>query len=470
MHRRMSEALPSDALSRAVPGLFLVMAVGTLTGAACVASLFGAGPAEAAATIGAVGVGILLLWLLGRLPPAIALAAAAVASLVARAAAAWWLRDLQPANDPESYLMMSQALLDGHGLIARGARAYYPPLYPLLLVGVRTLVGNPAIAIPLLNALIDGAAALLLWRLGLHLQLGRWAAAAGAAWLLWPPVLIGAAVAQKEGLAIALVLALALGVARWARGGGLGNAAAAGAAWGLLALTQPALAPLPIFLFAAVAAGRVRPPRDAIRAAATAGIVAALVLSPWWVRNFLLFGTFVPLTTTGAAFAGLVPDELFHLPPGVGEAEAGRILTGQSLAWIAAHPFDYLASVAARGGRALLLDIGPVQQLQQFRPPPSDGAAAVLALTSQLAFAALWVAAAAATMRRRADRLLLALLLGVFAHLLAVNVWMQFYDRHRQPLTPLLMLVAASALGGRSARSHRPGFDPQPSRAADAVE
>lgn len=470
----MMSAPRRDPLPTLAFGLATAMAAGTIASLAYVQAAFGAGAAQLAGAVFAVAAGAALLWGLARVPPAVALALAAALSLCLRSAAAWWLRDVQPVNDPEAYLMMSQALLDGEGLIARGARAYYPPLYPLLLAGARVLISDTLFAITLLNALIDGAAALLLWRLGRHLGAGRWAAVAGAAWLLWPPVLLGSAVAQKEGLAVALFVGLALALVRWVKGGRIGDAAVAGGAWGLLALTQPALMPMPMFLFGALAAARILRPSETVPAAAAALAVMALVLTPWWIRNFLVFGTFVPLTTTGAAFARLVPDAVFQLPADAGELEARGILMGQAAAWIAAHPLDYLVNVSARGSRALLLDIGPAQLLQQFRPPPPASTAALLALTGQLAFAALWSRAAITVWKQRwpdrGGRLLLALLLGTFAHLLAVNLWVQFYDRHRQPLTPLVMLVAAAGLGSRSDRDHGAGLDAKPRRASDAVE
>lgn len=328
-------------------------------------------------------------------------------------------------------------------------------------------------AIALLNALVDGAAALLLWRLGRNLELGRAGALAGAAWLLWPAALAGSAVAQKEGLAVALFVAAALGVTRWAKDGRTTDAAAAGVASGLLALTQPALAAMPVFLFGAVAVAGMRRQGETMRAAGVALVAMALVMAPWWIRNALLFGSFVPLTTTGAAFARLVPDAVFQLPAGAGEIEARAILMGQATAWIAAHPGAYLLNVAARGGRALLLDIGPVQLLQQFRPPLGPGVAAFLALACQLAWAALWVTVAAAVRARpwQGDRrLLLALVLGCFAHLMAVNLWVQFYDRHRQPLTVLLLLLVAASAGARLGREDGAGLDPETRRGTDAVE
>jgi 4-amino-4-deoxy-L-arabinose transferase-like glycosyltransferase len=69
-----------------------------------------------------------------------------------------------------------------------------------------------------------------------------------------------------------------------------------GLSTGALALTQPALLPLPICL-GLVAAFRARL-EVLIRLAARSIPVAVVLMVPWWIRNWLLFGSFVPLTTS----------------------------------------------------------------------------------------------------------------------------------------------------------------------------
>lgn len=99
-----------------------VMAAGSLAAAGYVQAAVGAGAGPALLAAGAVAAGAALLARAARRPTIIALAVAAAVGLCIRGAAAWWLSGSEPANDPLSYLMMSQALLDGEGLIARGGR------------------------------------------------------------------------------------------------------------------------------------------------------------------------------------------------------------------------------------------------------------------------------------------------------------------------------------------------------------
>lgn len=185
-------------------------------------------------------------------------------------------------GDPASYVNIATNILAGDGMVRDNSaviggalRAYYPPLYPLLLVGLGLLVLLVPLTFLALNFLIDIAAAgALFWLsrvLGLSPRLGL---AASSAYLLWPTSIIMAPVANKEGLASLLAI-LMFGFLVQRRAVGFGLFA------GLLALAQPALLTLPII------AGIVLDWRGGwLRAMLVAAGVAALVMLPWWIRNY----------------------------------------------------------------------------------------------------------------------------------------------------------------------------------------
>ena len=443
-------ARAASAVHRLATAWAAAMAAGAVAGLLYVQLEFGeAGhPLLAGAALALAPAAVLLLVIQWRPWPA--LAAVAGLALALRIAAAIWLDGRVPQNDPLSYLVISHSIIAGEGMAAWDVRAYYPPLYPLLLGLTRFAVPDPGVAIPLLNAIIDGIGALLLYRLGLRWLDSRSAAVAAAAWLLWPSALVTSAIANKEGLTVTLFLTFVLALAAWTEEQRWRHAAAAGIAWGLLALAQPALVLLPLFLFAAVPLASGRAAREVVPAMLLAGACACAVLSPWCVRNYLLFGTFVPFTTVGGlAFVRLVPMEVFALGASdmmLDEAGRGAAYARQALAWIAANPVEYVVNVALRAARGLLLDIGGAQQLALFRPQPAGATVAALIGLTQLAAAALWAAAAVALWRRAtADRPLLpALLVATAAHVLLVSMWVVFYDRHRQVLTPIAILAAVA--------------------------
>lgn len=83
--------------------------------------------------------------------------------------------DRIPGGDALFYPLLAYSLTAGHGLqvhepfMAETVRALYPPLYPILLAAWNGAFGLATGALCALNLLIDGAAALLIARLGQRL-------------------------------------------------------------------------------------------------------------------------------------------------------------------------------------------------------------------------------------------------------------------------------------------------------------
>src|SRR5688572_14738911 len=150
-------------------------------------------------------------------------------------------------GDTLNYLQMADNLLSGRGLVVDdpynlpNMRATYPPLYPLLLAGVGTVLPLSILVIAVLNTAFDFACGALMARLGKqlgHADAGRLAA---ALYILWPTHIGLAPVARKEGLIALFVVALLCLLVELARRPDLRLAAGYGLLAGLLALTQPGL-------------------------------------------------------------------------------------------------------------------------------------------------------------------------------------------------------------------------------------
>ena len=251
-------------------------------------------------------------------------------------------------GDPNAYLNLAKGLLGGHGLVifdpffGSAWRALFPPLYPLLLAGWGAAFGFATPAVLALGTLTDGMAAWLIERLGARLGSARAGRRAAWLYLIWPSVLFSAPLAQKESLCAVLVLALALS---WIdRRSGWRGALALGVPAGLLSLTQPGEAPLAA-LFGLVLVGRIGlwpMLLTGLRGAA----VAVVVMLPWWVRNWLLFHTFVPLTTASGAslWIGNNPDATGNWEPpppelkGIPEMLYGKRIQAIAVEWIRTHP------------------------------------------------------------------------------------------------------------------------------------
>ena len=361
-------------------------------------------------------------------------------------------------GDSQLYLDLARNLLAGHGLVVHepyvgiDVRGFYPPLYPLLLAGWGAVAGFSTASLLVLSTAIDAAAGWLIGRLGAWLGHERSGRSAAALYLLWPSVVLSAPLAQKEGLGTLLILALALG---W-----LGAAQARRGAWlvvgstaAALALTQPGQAPLALLFGLAVLPwlGWRRLFATGLPAAA----LAALAMTPWWLRNWLVFGRFVPLTTVSGlslwvgsskgATGGWMPYP--RAPAGTGEIAYAQAMGGIATRWIEAHPGETLRLWAAKFVRAVALGQGGIARLAAMRPPPADtGLLLPLAHGAQLLLLA-GAAVAAPLTRTAGQRQLLLLTLAGLAQLLLFALPFEFAERHREFLLPFLLLLVLTASG-----------------------
>ena len=218
-----------------------------------------------------------------------------VAALISRVAVLPLAMGREPDGDPANYVAIAESMIAGTGmlLIEDGLTyfAYYPPLYPTLLAAVGLLVPLEAPTFLAIGFLTDLAiAASMVW-LGKLLNANS-APNAAAIYLFWPTAVLMSPIAHKEGLVTLVVLLL---IACWLNASKNRFAAAFGALSGVLALTQPSLVLLPAALMLFLR-------RQSWRRVGIALTAAAIVILPWWIRNFLVFGQFVPLTS-GSGFA-----------------------------------------------------------------------------------------------------------------------------------------------------------------------
>lgn len=377
-------------------------------------------------------------------------------------------------GDSRVYLDIASNLASGRGLVWDAASyppntiyaavdgpywAAYPPLYLWLLAGALDVTGGPGLAPILLNSLIDLGAAALILVAGIRLGHARAGWAAAYLYLIWPAILLASPLAQKEGLVLLLFMAqvhawLSLVLERRADGRAI---LLFGAATGGMALTQPALTAIAVPLV--LAAWPWAKMRATLGFGIAAAAVAVLVLLPWAIRNQLLLGEPVLLTTSGGANLYLNALRIWTIPPEVAalpEAERMRALGWVAIDWIAANPVQYLTDRARNLFFAFALDVHSPWRLATINVPLRLSAYA-FTLIAQLSMIALW-AAAAASIWRRLDGpriLLVTLVAACLAGMLAFNLWFEFGERHRVMLLPLLLLIAT--IGWSAARR-----DPKP--------
>lgn len=232
------------------------------------------------------------------------LAALMLVALAARIGVALYAEPYRFVLDEREYTAMAYRLLD-HGVYSYASaqpNAMVVPGYPLLLAGIFALArvfggpgADPTMLVHVVQALLGVASVYLAYRLARRLA-GPWAGLlAGAVMVAYPPMSLAVTRRYTEDAYVTVLLAFLLAVSvalerKTARAHLL-----AGALCGLAALFKPVAAAL---LVAPYLVELVRTRDRRLPAGFALALVGlSVVLAPWWVRNALTFGRFIPLTT-----------------------------------------------------------------------------------------------------------------------------------------------------------------------------
>ena len=224
-------------------------------------------------------------------------------------------------NDAFWFSTVGSDIAQGHGFVEpvgsvfapgfhRAATALHPPLYPLWLAGLFKLGVSTDLAQRALGALFGAATTCLVGLLGRRIggdRLGLLAAGLAAV----HPVLIAAdGTLLSEGL-YGTVCALVLLVAwRFGERPSFGRAALLGAAVALAALTRSEGLLLLLVLVVPLVWGARPAPRWRLFAVSIA--CTAVVLSPWVIRNWSVYGRPLLSTNDGTVVAGANCHRAYH--------------------------------------------------------------------------------------------------------------------------------------------------------------
>lgn len=201
---------------------------------------------------------------------------------------------LTAASDERNWDGVARAFLVS-GVLHPGT--YWPPLYPLMLAGTYRVVGPHPGTVRLWQALLGTITCMLLYGIGRRIggaRVGLVAAGLGAA---YPLFVFFTGVLMAETLLVFLTAAALLLALRFEAACSTARAAALGAVLGLGALCKPVvLAWVPLLLWGwwrrcGLCAGQ-----RVARVAAVVGTMG-LVIAPWTVRNALVTGFFVPISS-----------------------------------------------------------------------------------------------------------------------------------------------------------------------------
>lgn len=174
-----------------------------------------------------------------------------------------------------------------------------PPLTPGLLAATYLVAPRSPRVAQVAMAVVSAASCVLLVLLGTELFEKRVGITAGFLAAVNPFFVFLASIPLTENLAILLYIALGMLLVRLARTLQSRDAVAAGAVFGLAILNKPAgLGALPLVVAWLIVSERANLTRGVALAALFAA-AAAIVVTPWTLRNYARLGALVPITNQG---------------------------------------------------------------------------------------------------------------------------------------------------------------------------
>jgi 4-amino-4-deoxy-L-arabinose transferase-like glycosyltransferase len=304
--------------------------------------------------IGAVALAILVVLVLllrSRLPgliswrPSLDCNALATGLLIGVVVRLLWVLIFHPlpASDGATYLGLANKLLEGENMQTPNALAYWPPGYSLFLTPFIALL-PAAVAVPLSQIALFAVAAPGVHQLARRLGSDRAAKVAVFLFALWPNLVTSCATPEKEMLVTAC-LVWAVSSLLTARRGFI---VTAGFLFGCAALVQPSTQLLiPVALVFLL----VRHGKRSFGFLALLILGAALAITPWTARNYVVLGGFKLISTNGGenlyrannslATGGFVEqgEISFSTLP---ELERDRAAKAAAVSWIKAHPMRFV--------------------------------------------------------------------------------------------------------------------------------
>lgn len=359
--------------------------------------------------------------------------------------------------DAQSYDTLATNLLKGEGLWMEDYRGLYgergvpvrsfrPVMMPLYLAGVYSVLGHSFLPARVGLLILSSLSCVFVYVLGRRLvgETGSWFAGLGTA--VYPRLIYYSPMLSTETLYIFLLLLVTVLLYRSAERMGWWNWVVTGVVFSMAVLTRSVLgAFLPVLVLWFIVYQDSR--KAGFRNYVVMCMGAVVGLSPWVVRNYIVHGEFVPLTTEGGFTLWVTNNEKFkgggtnYLPEdktpllGKTETQIDRTLYRMGLEYIRKNPGIFLKNAIRK-----FVDF--------WRPYPRPSQVGWKpALVSALSFLpvlvlAIWGMIAYRWKWREHWLVYLLIIYYTCIHMVFMSV-----TRYRLPLEPYLIIFAGGALG-----------------------
>ena len=364
--------------------------------------------------------------------------------------------DHTPESDELAYKSMALNLAEGKGIVdSMGNHAMYNVGYPLfVLYPVFLTLGEDLFAVRAINALLGGLAVLLCYAVAKEAGAGRLGSLLAALfWATYLPASVYSVYLAKENLMIPIILAAFLFVLRLLKRPSFLSAVYCGVLFGLLALVGNAAVSLGGALVLALVLSP-SPSKQKSVYFATAVMCAALVASPWLIRNFQVLGSPVLNTNSGfnlytgnnpsatgmfVSIADTPRGDTWHELRQEGEVHASQVLKDEAIDWIFANPSAF---VGLAFKKAAYFWTPP---LHQGKGKQSSLEKVIRVLWAAQFFLLVIGALATLTVQQLRSREV-ALIWAAVASYTAVHMLFYVIFRYRLPIMPFLCVMAALSL------------------------
>lgn len=204
-------------------------------------------------------------------------------------------------DDPKAYDSIAKGLIQGEGYHEGGKRAFLPPGYPYFLAALYSLFGTHHLPVKLVQAFLAVITCLLIFLLGKRLASERTGLLAAGFFAVYPQFIRYPGNLYVETLFIFLFLFAMVFLFDVVQKPSYPKSIMAGILLGLSALVREVslFMILPILLWAILMMKGSPEKGQWGKRVSAFMIFFVLTISPWTLRNYFLFHSFIPISTNG---------------------------------------------------------------------------------------------------------------------------------------------------------------------------